>query len=110
MISPVADFYAGNRVLADAIAGSLRNAGKDLNALTTADLAPVDEFHIRGRKATLELADRMKLTQNSRVLDIGSGLGGSARAIAEVSGCHVTGVDLTPAFCKAAEALSCRIG
>lgn len=69
-------------------------------------MASVDEFHIRGRKATLELAERMKLTEDSRVLDIGSGLGGPARALADSYGCHVDGVDLTQESCEAAEILT----
>lgn len=40
------------------------------------------------------------------MLDLGSGLGGPARTLAELTGCTVTGVDLTPAFCEAATALS----
>ena len=40
------------------------------------------------------------------VLDIGSGLGGAARALAEAYGCRVTGIDLTPSFGAAANALS----
>ena len=52
----------------------------------------------------------MNLQPNSEVLDIGSGLGGAARALAETYGCHVTGVDLTPAFCAAAEMLSGWLG
>ncbi|MEE2708397.1 MAG: hypothetical protein VYA69_02260 [Gemmatimonadota bacterium] len=35
--------------------------GKDINNLSLANLAPVDEFHIRGREATLELVDRAEL-------------------------------------------------
>lgn len=106
MIDSVAAHYSGSGGLADAIAESLRSAGKDLNELKTTDLAAVDEFHIRGRKATLELAERMNLSKDSRVLDIGSGLGGPARTLAETYGCHVTGVDLTQAFCDAAEVMS----
>ena len=44
----ISDHYTvsdlGNRILA-----ALEAAGKDLEALTVDDLAPVDEFHIRGR-------------------------------------------------------------
>ena len=40
------------------------------------------------------------------MLDLGSGLGGPARALAEVAGCRVTGVDLTPEFCEVASVLS----
>mgnify|MGYP003704573025 CR=1 FL=1 len=96
--------------LIGAIAASLRKAGKDLGKLTTADLGTVDEFHIRGRQATLELAQSLNLNANSRVLDIGSGLGGPARTLVETYGCHVTGIDLTQAFCDAAAALSDWVG
>ena len=74
--------------------------------MTTAALAPVDEFHIRGRTATLALADAMGVDASTSVLDIGSGLGGAARTLAEVYGCSVTGIDLTPSFCAAANELS----
>ena len=46
----------GKRILA-----ALNKAGKDINRLTPEDLAPVDEFHIRGRAATLELAQAARL-------------------------------------------------
>jgi ubiquinone/menaquinone biosynthesis C-methylase UbiE len=110
MTDRVAAHYGGVGDLAEAIAASLRSAGKNLDGLTTTDLASVDEFHIRGRKATLELAEHMNLHQDARVLDIGSGLGGPARTLAEAYGCHVTGVDLTQAFCDAANVLSDWLG
>lgn len=110
MSDQVASHYGGKGQLADAIAASLRRAGKAPETVTTADLANIDEFHIRGRKATLELAERMNLRADSRVLDIGSGLGGPARTLAEVFGCHVTGIDLTPEFCDAAKTLSEWLG
>jgi ubiquinone/menaquinone biosynthesis C-methylase UbiE len=106
MADRVASHYSENLKLADLIAQNLQSAGKDLKKLTTADLATVDEFHIRGRKATLELAGQMKLNANSYVLDIGSGLGGPARTLAEAYGCRVTGIDLTQAFCDAATTMS----
>lgn len=106
----VAAHYSGTGGLADRIADQLRGAGKNLADLSTADLAAIDEFHIRGRAATLELAEGMRLTQKSRVLDIGSGLGCPARTLAESFGCHVTGIDLTQAFCDAAEVLSKWVG
>lgn len=106
MIDKVASFYGGDGNFADVIAETLRGLGKDIEELKADDLKVVDEFHIRGRKATLELAEAMRLTAKSQVLDIGSGLGGPARTLAAAYGCHVTGVDLTPAFCEAAEVLS----
>ena len=110
MTDNVASHYSSTDDLAGAIADKLREIGKDVGALTTADLGAIDEFHIRGRKATLELAEGLGLGAVSRVLDLGSGLGGPARTLAETYGCHVTGIDLTPAFCKAATALSAWVG
>lgn len=110
MHKDVETHYTTSGELAAAIADRLQAAGKDLAKLAAADLGTVDEFHIRGRKATLELGDSMELANTSRVLDIGSGLGGPARTIAETYGCHVTGIDLTAAFCEAAEAMSGWVG
>lgn len=102
--------YSGEGNLADKIAAGLTRSGKSLDALTAADLAPVDEFHIRGRKATLELGARLNLGAGSRLLDLGSGLGGPARTMAETYGCSVTGIDLTEEFCTAANAISTWLG
>jgi ubiquinone/menaquinone biosynthesis C-methylase UbiE len=110
MVDKVVSHYAGAGDLARTIAESLRRAGKDITRLTTADLGTVDEFHIRGRKATLELARSLNLSAVSHVLDIGSGLGGPARTLAETYRCRVTGIDLTQAFCDAAATLSGWLG
>ena len=105
-MNAVAQFYAGPGDLVAAISSALEAAGIDRTALRPPDLAPVDEFHIRGRAATVEIAHELGLTADSTVLDLGSGLGGPARTLAEITGCTVTGVDLTPEFCEAASALS----
>ncbi len=110
MTSKVEEHYSATGGLTDIIAAELRAAGKDLTKLTTADLAPIDEFHIRGRKATVELAGKMEIGPSSLVLDVGSGLGGPARTLAELYQCHVTGVDLTSDFCAAANAMSHWVG
>ena len=106
----VALHYCRSSNLADAIAARLKDAGKDIKALKPSDLAAVDEFHIRGRKATLELAEKINPRSRDRLLDIGCGLGGPARTVAEAYGCHVTGVDLTQEFCEVAEILSDWVG
>lgn len=89
-----------------AISSALEAAGLDRTTLRPADLAPVDEFHIRGRAASLEIIEALGLTADSHVLDIGSGLGGPARTLAELTGCTITGIDLTSEFCEVATALS----
>lgn len=96
--------------LADLILAALARAGKDIHALRPEDLAPVDEFHIRGREATLELAREAGLGPGARVLDAGSGLGGPSRCLAQTFGCSVTGIDLTAAYCETATILAERVG
>lgn len=105
-MSEVARFYGGSGGLVEVIGSALDTAGLDRAALRPADLAPVDEFHIRGRAASLEIAEALGVGADSHVVDLGSGLGGPARTLAEVTGCRVTGIDLTPEFCEGAAALS----
>ena len=89
---------------------ALERAGKNLDQLTLDDLAQVDEFHIRGPEATREMAEEIGLDAQKQVLDIGCGLGGPSRRLASDYGCRVTGLDLTEAYCRVAEALSVRLG
>ncbi len=96
--------------LGETILSALQNMGKDPNSLTHSDLAPVDEFHIRGRESTQELAQLARLAPNTSVLDVGSGLGGSARYLAAEYGARVTGLDLTEEYCQVANMLSRRTG
>lgn len=96
--------------LGSLILAALEKAGKDLNRLTPEDLAPIDEFHIRGRAATLELARAAGVDSGKRVLDVGSGVGGTSRCLAREFGCRVTGIDLTDEYCRAAAMLTDRIG
>jgi ubiquinone/menaquinone biosynthesis C-methylase UbiE len=96
--------------LGDVILTALKKAGKDVDRLTPEDLAPIDQFHIRGRTATLELARVAGLDAAKRVLDVGSGVGGTSRCLAKEFGCRVTGIDLTDEYCRAAEMLSAKTG
>jgi ubiquinone/menaquinone biosynthesis C-methylase UbiE len=96
--------------LGDVILAALEKAGKDMSRLTPEDLAPIDQFHIRGRTATLELARAAGLDATKRVLDVGSGVGGTSRCLAKEFGCRVTGIDLTDEYCRAAAMLSARTG
>lgn len=96
--------------LGSLILAALEKAGKNLDRLTPEDLAPIDEFHIRGRAATLELARAASVDSTKRVLDVGSGVGGTSRCLAREFGCRVTGIDLTDEYCRVAAMLSGRIG
>ena len=96
--------------LVAAIEGGLRAAGEDPANLEPADLASIDEFHVRGRAATKELAGRLGLDATMHVLDVGSGLGGPSRLLAAEYGCRVSGIDLTAAYCEAAAVLAGWVG
>jgi MPBQ/MSBQ methyltransferase len=105
----VAQHY-GKGGLLDRILGALLQAGKDIDHLTIGDLAPVDEFHSRRRRATEELAAMLAPSATDHVIDVGSGLGGPSRYLAATYGCRVSGVDLTPEFVETATALTARAG
>lgn len=85
-------------------------AGKDSESIGVDDLAPIDEFHTRGRDATLELVELAQLDGSERFLDVGAGLGGSARHIAHEHGCQVTGIDLTEEYVHVARTLTAMVG
>lgn len=98
--------HYGRPGLSQRIVSALRKAGKSLDSLTVEDLAPLDQFHTRGLAATRELASFAGAKQDSRILDVGSGLGGPARVFASEMKSHVIGVDITKEFCDAANLLS----
>jgi SAM-dependent methyltransferase len=105
----VVQHYAHGR-LENAITEALAASGADLARLTPRDLAPVDEFHIGGRQATIEFAARLQFAPGSNLLDIGCGLGGASRYFAGEWGCRVSGIDVTPEYVAVATALASRIG
>jgi SAM-dependent methyltransferase len=102
--------HYGRGDLAARILEALYAAGKDPDDLTIEDLAPVDQFHIRGREATLELAHRAGITSGTRALDVGGGLGGPARTLASEFGCTVEVLDITEEYCRTGEMLTARTG
>jgi ubiquinone/menaquinone biosynthesis C-methylase UbiE len=107
--SGVSEHYATHDVLARIRAG-LVEAGHDPDRISPEVLKPVDEFHIGGAEATAALLDKLDIRPEMEMLDIGSGIGGTARMIAARYGCRVTGVDLTPHFVETARALSAMCG
>ncbi len=100
----------GRDGLEQAILEALAASGKNLEALTIDDLAPMDHFHNGGKDATVGLARLAGLTPGLRVLDVGGGLGGPARTLAVEFGCHVTVIDLTESYVHAADEITARIG
>lgn len=102
--------HYGSQDLGTAILEALRAAGKDPDNIHYTDLAGVDQFHSRGRAATLELAQLAGLHAGQSILDVGGGIGGPARVLAAEYGCHVTVLDLTEEYCKAGEMITRMTG
>ena len=102
--------HYGVQDLEHIILDGLRAAGIDPSGATADDLAGVDGFHLRGRAATEELAAWLELGAGNRVLDVGSGIGGTSRYLADRFHADVTGLDLTPEYCEVAGKLSELVG
>lgn len=92
--------------LLDALAASSLN----IDRLSPDQLAPVDEFHVGGRPATVDFAVQLGLHPGLRLLDVGSGIGGPARYFTQAHGCEVVGIDLTNTFVRIATDLTRRAG
>ena len=105
-IEPIVAAHYGGRGLMERVAAGLKAMNVDLSNVTTADLKMVDEFHSGGVLATEHLFAHLDLAKGSRLLDVGSGIGGTSRWAAETCGADVTGIDLTPEFVAAATRLS----
>ena len=96
--------------LSGTVLAAIKQAKGSLSGLTADDLIAIDGFHIRGRKSTVELAKQLDITPRDRVLDLGSGSGGTARYLATRFDCRVLGIDLTASYVKLATVLSGLLG
>ncbi|OMC43596.1 SAM-dependent methyltransferase [Mycobacterium sp. IS-2888] len=109
MTDTIADQYSTG-LSRNNIERALLAAGKNLDNLAPADLALLEDFHTMGRIATGRLVDLAQITSASRVLDAGSGVGGTARYIADRYGCTVDAVDLTDEYCDTSRWLNRLVG
>ncbi len=104
---PIIDHY-GQEGLDARILEAYERAGRRI--ARHGDTESFDEFHIRGRDATRELAKLANLHEGMRILDLGCGVGGPARTLAAEFGCRVWGIDLVEEYCACATMLAERVG
>jgi ubiquinone/menaquinone biosynthesis C-methylase UbiE len=109
MSSDIAEHYRIDG-LEDRILAGVAAAGLDADSLAARELSPADEFHLGGRQATIDLAEQLDIHSDMRLLDVGCGIGGPARHLADTFGCHVSGIDLTEGYVTVANSLSRRVG
>jgi len=69
-----------------------------------------DQNHSGGVQSVIELGVTASIASNTVVIDLGAGLGGSARVLAAAFGCHVMAIDRDARRCHDARNLTARVG
>ncbi|NJB70041.1 ubiquinone/menaquinone biosynthesis C-methylase UbiE [Saonia flava] len=87
------------------IVNRLKEQNISQNKVKRSDIAGADEFHVRGAAVSKELANSINLN-GLNVLDVGCGLGGPCRMLADEYNCHATGIDLSQEYIRTANKLS----
>jgi SAM-dependent methyltransferase len=86
---------------------ALRAAGLNPEQrLSPVELGALDHFHTGGFGASLVLQELAQIRAVDRVLDVGAGLAGAARMLADSAGCRVDCIDLSSDYCTGAELLN----
>lgn len=102
----VSSHYSSGKIL-ETIEKGLSRDGEEFSL---EELGRIDRLHTRGKEASTELANLGEISQSDFVLDVGCGLGGTARQLANDYGCKVLGIDLTEEHVLVGNELSRRVG
>ncbi|HZH51511.1 MAG TPA: methyltransferase domain-containing protein [Microvirga sp.] len=100
----------GSPDIIDRVLAAVAEAGHRTDRLAAEMLYPFDQLHGRELTATREHVGRLRLSPGMHVLDVGCGIGGPARYMAETYDVVVTGIDVTPEFVDTANELTRRCG
>jgi sarcosine/dimethylglycine N-methyltransferase len=102
----VADHWSNLAVTYEGAIEALKGSDIDLASVTADDLHTLDMIHMGGLAATDELAELARVQAGHSVLDVGCGVGGPARRLANKFGATVTGIELSRKLFETAVALT----
>lgn len=108
-INTVIEDHYNRPGLFEDITERLKWQGISPESVTRSNIAGVDEFHLRGAEVSKEIAEEAQIN-GAKVLDIGCGIGGPARMLADEHNCTVTGIDMSSEFIRTAQKLSAMVG
>ena len=74
------------------------------------DLLAFDQMHYEGENAMISAISTLQISEESRVIDVGSGYGGPARYVAWKTGAYVTALELQPEISHEAELMTKLVG
>lgn len=92
--------------LLQTIENAIPKLGKTLETVTNEEFSLIDELHVGGLEATIKLFDMIQFSKNDHIIDLGCGLGGPARYVAETFSSKVIGIDLTDEFISTGNQIS----
>ena len=79
----------------DRIFNELREIGKSTSStLLVEDLTKFDQLHYHGTDAIDIFIEKLEINEKTKILDVGSGMGGPARYIANKTGAEITAIEL----------------
>ena len=79
----------------DRIFNELKEIGKSTSSsLLVEDLTKFDQLHYHGTDAIDIFIEKLEINEKTKILDVGSGIGGPARYIADKTGAEITAIEL----------------
>lgn len=105
----IQDLYSQGDMLSNVVA-FLESKGIDPKHPSCGDLNLCDQMHARGIDATRDHAEHAGIRSDMHVLEVGCGIGGGSRYLANELGCRVTAIDLTQECVDVARELTERCG
>ena len=79
----------------DRIFNELKEIGKlTSSSLLVEDLTKFDQLHYHGTDAIDIFIEKLEINEKTKILDVGSGIGGPARYIANQTGAEITAIEL----------------